>query len=154
MLQKLIDHAVDDIFAEYDDCKSIQTRAVALMDGGERRTIKLNFGGGLTALATIFTEADSAIEATGATSGISIIYVFDQSKEMAFISAGNEGHKAMCALVLERKTGVSTKDLVLVSGFKKNDDSEIRFYAPTEWMGRVCEVGMMITSTPFFKPLM
>ena len=64
MLQKLIDNAVDEVFAEYDECKSIRSRAVALMDDGEPRTIELTFSGGLTELATMLVPRVIQTEGT------------------------------------------------------------------------------------------
>jgi hypothetical protein len=151
MLQKLIDDAVDEVFSEYDECRSIQTRAIALMDDGEPRTIELTFSGGLTELPTILAEANSAI---GTRNGTSIIYLFDQGIEMVFISACCDGHKAMCVLLLNRKTGTSVEDIVLVTGFKHDDDCELIFRDPTEWLGPVCEVDMIATATPLSKILM
>jgi hypothetical protein len=154
MLQKLIDNAVDEVFAEYDECKSIRSRAVALMDDGEPRTIELTFSGGLTELATMLADANSAIGATGARSGTSIISLFDQGNEMVFISAGCGGRKAICVLMLDRKTGISVNDIVLVTGLEQNDDPEIYFCMPTEWVGPTCTVELITTSAPFSKILM
>jgi hypothetical protein len=152
-IQELLDWGVDDVFGEYDERKSIQTRAVAFMDGGTRRIIELTFRGGFVDLHTILPKAAFAIKATGAFRGISIIHFFERGNEFVFIAAWSGGDRGICALTLKREKGVSIDDFVLVTEITDKGGVVQRLWEPTDWFGPVSTIAITTTATilPFIK---
>ena len=137
-LQKLIDDAVDEVCAEYDECGSIQTRAAALMDDGERRTVELTVSGEMDGIDPILAEASSAIAAIGAQCGTTIVYLFGQGiDDTVCIFAECRGCSTACLLSVHHKTGMSGDDIVLVTTLW-TPDCVLCLCRPTAWAGQVC----------------
>jgi hypothetical protein len=107
-----------------------------LMNNGEPKVIELTFSGELRELGKILDEANSAIAAIGAQSGTSIVYLFGQGIDLVFILAECGGSNANCLLIVDRKTGMSNNDIVLVTDFLHEKD-KFCLCMPTEWAGPV-----------------
>ena len=138
-LTRLIDIGVDEVFGDYDEYKSVRPRAIALLNDGKRKTIDLVLKGRLPDLVAACTEAEDKIQAAGAKSGVSIIYMFDDPAELVFVQATIGSDRALCALVLERQAGVSTNDIHLVTEII---DSECSFWEPSIWGGPRCKIAL------------
>lgn len=161
LLQKLIDDAVDEVCAEYDECRSIQTRAVALMDNGDRREIKLIAGSdeahvvalmddgkrrkikltnssGLFDLNSLLAGLNRALASIGVQGRTTIIYFRARLiDDMVVIFAETRGRTTMCVLFVHRKTGKSGDDIILATHFLSSDCVN-GLCRPTAWAGQIC----------------
>ena len=131
-LQKLIDHGVDMVCADYDGGRSIKTRALAVMNSGERRTIELTFSRKVLEMRALLDEADK-----GARGRVKIIYLLGGEIDIVFISAARGGWKAQCLLIVHRKTGKSDNDIALVTELADDSDFKIPYCFPSKWAGPV-----------------
>ena len=108
VLTRLIDMGVSKVFGDYDEHRSVRSRAIAILNDGTRKTIDLDFKGRFLDLGVACTEALEKIQSAGSQTGVSIIYVFDEPGELVFVQATANSDMALCALALKRQTGVSS----------------------------------------------
>ena len=155
--QVMIDDAIDQVFGEYDERGSIATRALAFLDGDKKQNIELSCSGGLDQLDVISSEAKKAAEAIGAKQWTLIAPVCEQGKELIFVSTNNASdnasRKAMCVLMIDRKTGLCTEDIVLVTDITSKPDFEFSFCTPSEWSGPCCAIDIILKAEIFKWPI-
>lgn len=147
VLQELIDLAVDEVFADYDESGRIRTRAIAVLDDKTRKSINFESEGGFAQLATAQDRGLSAIHAAGAKGGAIVVHLLEQGREMVFIFVLSGDAAAVCALGLIRQTGDPICDLALVTEMT-NFDGEIEYdlLKPSDWWGPVCTVDIQMTA--------
>ena len=154
--QVMIDEAVDDVLFEYDERGSVATRVVAYLDGDKKQTIELSCSGDSSQLDVISSEAKKAAEAIGAKQWTLIAPVCEQGKELIFVSTENASHntswKTLCVLMIDRKTGLSLEDIMLVTDIKSEDD-EFSFCTPSEWLGPCSAIDIILTAEIFKWPI-
>lgn len=143
--QKLIDDAVDEVFAEYDTRGKITTRVIANGDDEQLTSVEISFTGGLARVDEAFSEAEKAAEAVGAKSWTSVIYVSED--ELVFIAVHVAGQKKLCILRIERKNGEAMSDLVLIPYLGMDDGEVLSLCAPTEWLGPTANLGITKIAT-------
>jgi len=145
MLQELLDKAVDEVFGQYDETGMIQTCAVATMSDGARKIIPLSFSGGVAGIGKAFRQADAALEAAGTHIGTSITHLFDQDKELVFISVRRGNERGISALGLNRGTGISINDFTLLTGVDDlNGGSALHFIEPSDWCGKKSRISIRL----------
>lgn len=103
-------------------------------------------------MAVILSDAASAIEAAGTQRGFSIVYVADQGKELIVISAVSGSDRAICALALNRRTGVCTDDIALVDRITTFTGGEFSLSEPSDWAGPTCKVEIRQTAEIIMFP--
>jgi hypothetical protein len=151
--QVMIDEAVDDVLFEYDERGSVATRVVAYLDGDKKQTIELSGSGGVIQYIANCDEAKKAAEAIGAKQWTFIGYVSEQGTELIFVSACNGSHRELCALRIDRKTGISFEDIKLVTDFKSDMGFELSFCTPSLWGGPYCTLDFLTTAEIFKWPI-
>ena len=111
----------------------------------------------MSQLDAIFSETKKAAEAIGAKKWTAIVSVSEQGKELIFVSthnaSGNASWKALRVLAIDRKTGVSMEDIMLVTDFTGNGDFDWSYCTPSEWSGPCCAIDIILKAEIFKWPI-
>jgi hypothetical protein len=131
----------------------VATRVVAYLDGDKKQTIELSGSGGMIQYFANCDEAEKVAEAIGAKQWTLIAYVSEQGTELIFVSAHNASRRELCALAIDRKTGDSFDDIMLMTNYKSDMGIEISFCTPSMWVGRYCTLDVLTTAEIFKWPI-
>jgi hypothetical protein len=151
LLQELLDLAVDQVFADYDEFGAVRSRAIVVFDNETRKTIELKAKSRFAELATIGDHGFSAINAAGAQRGIVILDVREQGQELIFIFVATGDAKGVCALGLIRPTAGITRDCIrdiaLITEIANfNEEIGYDLLKPSGWSGPFGKVDIRLTA--------